>query len=1017
MVVTWVSGAPLLAAVLVSQADTASYWQQEVHYTITASLDEATGVLAGTEHVVYVNHSPDTLDAFYLHLYLNAFRPGSRWADRDSIEGSRRFNDLEDPDFAFNHVRDVRIDGRPVAAEYPYAPDSTIVRFSLPAPLFPQDWIVVTMSWDARPSTVPRRQGRRGRRFDFAQWYPRVVAYDRFGWQDHSLYPAGEFYGEFGTFDVTLNVAEDQVIGATGVPIEGDPGWERARADANVPVTYQRGWYDGRTGGRQDGSAPSRFSRSPVGAGEEGRGCTGVDVGPGQKCVRWWAEDVHHFALSLNPEYVYEEGRYEDVVARVLYLPGDRESWGGGVTVDRTVEALRWLDQLFGEYPWPQITNVHRIEGGGTEFPMMVMDGSASLGLILHEVGHNYLMGILANNEWKEGFLDEGFTTFQSSWYFEERGGGSAFYDGAEWSILELDLGGWSEPTSLVSEDYRDFATYGAMIYTRGYLFYEQLRYVVGDDAMRRILREYYARWRLKHVTETALLEVAEEVSGQDLKALFAQWLHGTVLYDYAIGGVERRQSPDGRWETTVEVKRLADGIIPVEIGQRSTVNGEPVVHARASGRPEVERVTFSTEERPGRLMLDPRLRTHDWNYLNNRERRFLTLDESLRFDTFVRTHAARDRRVLHVAPTVWYNDAGGVTVGLRGRSNYLGQFDRATLWLTRGVSGDVPTTLARGRIADAYVSLENPAWLRSPGTRQLFEAWMVEGRTGVRFSVEREHRASFATPDRRIAGITAQAMIARNREFLDEALWEDAGTAELYWTNRWRLPSGRTSWNVDLELGGGIVYALRAPGTRLDRRYDAEPFARSRAAVSMRYTVGGWRFGWRLFGGAYGAENVPLPQRAIPVAGADPYETFSNPLVRSAGAVLVRPEVFYHTPGNGNLRGYDPSLAGRWAATATLELERRLLAARSGPVRGVWLTLFGDGGLADTLAAPSPGAVLKLADAGAGLRFDLRIGDLAFPLRAEFPLWMWRPELAHNQRYGTGKVEFRWLISVQPTF
>lgn len=86
MVVTGVVGAPLLAAVLVLQADTTSYWQQEVHYTITASLDEESGVLAGTQHVVYVNHSPDTLDAFYLHLYLNAFRPGSRWADRDRAD-------------------------------------------------------------------------------------------------------------------------------------------------------------------------------------------------------------------------------------------------------------------------------------------------------------------------------------------------------------------------------------------------------------------------------------------------------------------------------------------------------------------------------------------------------------------------------------------------------------------------------------------------------------------------------------------------------------------------------------------------------------------------------------------------------------------------------------------------------------------------------------------------------------------------------------------------------------------
>ena len=107
-------------------------WQQEVDYEISARLDEPTGVLSGGERIRYRNASPDTLTTVSLHLYLNAFRPGSRWADADSVEGRRRFNDLRDPDFAFNHVRDVRIMGQAVEAVYPLAPDSTIARFALP---------------------------------------------------------------------------------------------------------------------------------------------------------------------------------------------------------------------------------------------------------------------------------------------------------------------------------------------------------------------------------------------------------------------------------------------------------------------------------------------------------------------------------------------------------------------------------------------------------------------------------------------------------------------------------------------------------------------------------------------------------------------------------------------------------------------------------------------------------------------------------------------------------------------
>src|SRR3989475_5785790 len=163
-------------------------------------------------------------------------------------------------------------------------------------------------------------------------------------------------------------------------------------------IDYQRDWY-----------------RSPLPAPR----CADLKVGSGRKCVRFRAEQVHHFAFSLNPRYVYEEGRYGGAVVRVLYLPEDRATWGNGTAVGRTVTALAWLDSLFGTYQWPQLTNVHRIEGGGTEFPMMIMDGSASLGLIVHETGHQYLMGQLANNEWREGWLDEGFSDFQEGWFFE----------------------------------------------------------------------------------------------------------------------------------------------------------------------------------------------------------------------------------------------------------------------------------------------------------------------------------------------------------------------------------------------------------------------------------------------------------------------------------------------------------------------------------------------------------------------------------------------------------------------
>src|SRR5881296_3686304 len=250
----------------------AHYWQQQVAYVISAALDEPSGVLTGQVRIRYVNRSPDVLRDFYVHQYLNAFRPGSRWAGVDSAEGRERFQHMKDPDYAFERITAGRVMGADLKPDYPFAPDSTVAHWTLPQLLAPGDSLVAEIEWQARPSTLPRRQGRRGRRIDFAQWYPKVVVYDRYGWEAHPLYPAGEFYGEFAAYDVTLDLPADQVIGATGVPVEGDPGWEKAKANPRIPVEYQRNYYDAR--------------RTP-------HACT---AGQGRKCVRFYADSVHHFA-------------------------------------------------------------------------------------------------------------------------------------------------------------------------------------------------------------------------------------------------------------------------------------------------------------------------------------------------------------------------------------------------------------------------------------------------------------------------------------------------------------------------------------------------------------------------------------------------------------------------------------------------------------------------------------------------------------------------------------------------
>jgi hypothetical protein len=560
-----------------AHAQEVAYFQQHVDYRIEARLDEAAEVLNGRLRLEYRNNAPAALDTLWFHLHLNAFRPNSAWARRELETGNRRFQDLREDDHAFERVSRVVVDGRSVTPVYPGAPDSTVMGVPLPRRVGSGGAVTVDMTWDARPSTLPRRQARRGRHYDFAQWYPRVAVYDRAGWRVQPLMPQGEFYGEFGAYDVTIEVAADQVMGATGVPVHGDPGWARAAARPGTQPELRRDAYAARTA-------------VPL-------GLLGAQPAAGRKHVRWRALDVHHFAWSTNPEYIYEGGAHGAVAVHVLYQPGDT-AWADGVVVNRTIAALRWFEGVFGPYAWPQITNVHRIEGGGTEFPMLVMNGSPSLGLILHEVAHNFVHGILANNEWAEGWLDEGFASYLTNWAL------TAMDQQVNWTsalttIRGLERTGASQPIALAAAEFRDFRTYNAMTYTKPSLVFRMLHWLMGDDAFRTALRRYYTDNRLRHVTEADLRRAVNTVSPENLDWFFDQWIHTTHTLDYRIGELSTWQAEDGRWIARVEVIRDGEAFMPVDLLVGSETR-------RLTSREPRQVVFVSSVEPPDRATLDP---------------------------------------------------------------------------------------------------------------------------------------------------------------------------------------------------------------------------------------------------------------------------------------------------------------------------------------------------------------------------------------------------------------------------
>jgi hypothetical protein len=1002
--------------------DTAGYWQQRVHYTIRATLDERAQVLRAHGTLRYVNASPDTLHDLWFHQYLNAFRPHSKWSATDEREGRVRFQHLAEPDYGFERLatydwpsgalgREARgpgvlIEGGSgggatlVQVQYPMAPDSTVAHVPLPEPLAPGDSITVTLEWDARPSTVPRRQGRRGRQWDFAQWYPKVAVYDRGGWEYNPLRPAGELYGEFGTYDVTLVVPDDQVIGATGVPVSGDPGWSAVQRAGEVHL------------------AADAYANVPPAPDDS--------VPAGYKAVRFVARDVHHFAWTVAPFYRHEGAMYDDRVAvHVLYRPGDEPAWGNGIGVRRTLVALAWLEWLYGPYQYPQITVTHRIEGGATEFPMMIMNSSASQGLILHELGHVYTYGMLANNEWRAGWMDEGLTEFQTEWAqnmtLPERARGLGpepvaqphgyrgharkleGYEQDQVDRYEHVLLGRAQPIGTIAHEFHEFGLYNESVYTTADAMYAALRQLLGDSTFVRFTRTYFDRWKLKHVDELAMRRAAEDACTCELGWFFDQWVHRVGLTDYALGRVEQRREGD-RWLTRARVRRLGAYRSAMPVGVR-TDSGWTLV--TAAPLPDEQEVEIRTVGRPRDVRVDPLRETDDWDRRNDVRSAFPLADARVTrhvLDWPLLDQLSRNRTVAAWRPMLWYGDPGGATPSLRLRTSYLGLVDRREIGVA--VPARVPDDAKGATRVQGWVTVENP---RMFGGRPLMGwsagGWMLDGVAKVQVRRQWDLSPFVIARDARLdASLAVTGTTPYSLEWVDGRRWQDVGlldaTGAVAWENRSRTLGASAS------ASGGYAHA-RASG--LPDGF----FGRAQAAVrrTAPFGEGSTVATARLYAGL-ATRRTPL-QRALGVSARDPIESFDLHLYRPSGAPLARTDVGFIPAGGAGLRGYSPLARARSIGALNVELARALTSPRRDRPR-LWLTAFGDAAYAGKLVAGNATTHAGgLVDAGVGLALRGKLYDREIGVRADLPFFVSRPSAAVVQRDHDERFAFRWAFGL----
>ena len=357
--------------------------------------------------------------------------------------------------------------------------------------------------------------------------------------------------------------------------------------------------------------------------------------------------------------------------------------------------------------------------------------------------------------------------------------------------------------------------------------------------------------------------------------------------------------------------------------------------------------------------------------------------------------------------PVLWSNDYGGVTVGLRARAMCRRDVERGLFVASAATRGGATSSIS------LYGRWTNPPLLGSDARRGAtsLAAWSIEGRTGAALSLDR-------APDHHF-GIVALWMATTNVGYLDRRRWDNAGSIEISPSLSTAVRRGETVRRASVVARIGTVYRQTTvdPGSP----YHYEAFTRLSGEVSVRTPVPrATTFGARVFAGAYLGPSNPVRQLRIAVAGADPYETFTNPLLRSRGALLVRPDFHYHAPGGGNLRGFRNDLGGRWAVGVNLELVRRVLRRETGLLREAALEGFVDLGVVDTLAVPSAARgrwYTTLYDGGLGLVTQHQLKDVAWTMRFEVPLAVNRWDRAADFRPNSTQFALRWQVSLAPSF
>ena len=488
-----------LPCVLLSQSN----WQQNADYEMNVDIDVESYRFNGSQEILYTNNSPDTISKVYYHLYFNAFKPGSQMDVRSlniSDPDSRvkdRISKLEKNEEGDLSVFELKQDGKPVFFEQ----QETVLLARLNKVLLPGKKTKLTLLFEGVVPKQIRRAGRNnkdGVALSMTQWYPKLAEYDFEGWHPNP-YIAREFHGVWGDYSVKITIDKNYILGGTG---------------------YLQ-------------------NSTEIGYGYHPKNKT-IDHSEKEKLTwHFFAPSVHDFTWAADPDFIHDVVKGpNDVDLHFLYKT-NQENWRK--LQPHSVGLMKYFNENIGEYPWKQYSIIQGGDGG-MEYAMstLITGGeqySRLLGTTSHEMAHAWFQHILANNEAKHPWMDEGFASYidvlaeNSVLGKTPKNPFKRSYD----SYRRLANSGVEQPQTTHSDRYNYNFAYSVSAYSKGSVFLAQLGYIVGPKTLKKILKRYFNEFKFKHPSPNDFKRVAEKVSDLELEWYLNDWTRTAEKIDYAI--------------------------------------------------------------------------------------------------------------------------------------------------------------------------------------------------------------------------------------------------------------------------------------------------------------------------------------------------------------------------------------------------------------------------------------------------------------------------------------------------